>query len=242
MTPMLDNDRSEMIRALATVGDINFDAARSFAEDAGFSLLADAAQLQAWCIQQATGGNAQAQYVLSAFTLIGLFGEQRKSSSFEWCSLSAQQHYPPAICMLAGFFADGLDGVEIDQQRALSLLHEAGELGYAPAYRSLAVKYLTGSGVGVDSKLGFCYFEMASKLGDPYSQYMLGTMMLEMGEMSQVSRGVEWIQEAASRDFSSALRKLATFYFDGNYGFIADARIANQYLDRADAIDADKLL
>lgn len=222
--------RAELIRALVCSGDADFELARSFAEQAGFDLLKEDGELRSWCTELAQGGNLEAQHALAKFLRVGLFGSIDRESAFEWCSRAAEHGYLPALHMLSTLYGDMIDKVDDAELRAIRILEKAAGLGYAPASRSLGVRYLTGAGVNQDSKIAYSYLEDAAEKGDAYSQLMVGRMLIECGEPEANARGISLIKASADSEFPSAMRQLATFYKDGSYGFPKDERMANQLL------------
>lgn len=241
MTRILNEQNALLISSLATVGDENFDRARAFAESRGFDLIADGAELRRYCEEQAIDENVDAQYALAEFLYVGLFGEQDKLGAYEWCRRAAEKGHAPSIYMLAGLVGDGTD-IALETKSPLELMLQVANQGYVPALRSLGVMYLTGSGAKLDSNRGYEYLEAASKSGDSYSQFMLGTMILDMGEPARIAEGLHWIKKSADFGFQPALEQLAEFYKNGLYGLPKDQKLADSYSDRASIAEVSKQL
>jgi len=75
---------------------------------------------------------------------------------------------------LAGFYAQGINGMPQDYQKANELFLKAGELGYAEAYFNLGLSYQNGDAVEVDMKKAKHYFELAAMGGNVKARTNLG--------------------------------------------------------------------
>jgi uncharacterized protein len=67
-------------------------------------------------------------------------------------------------------------GLTQDEDKALKLLHQAGELGYADAYYNIGCSYDNGEGVEKDIKKANHYFELSAMRGDATARHNLGWM------------------------------------------------------------------
>jgi uncharacterized protein len=80
-----------------------------------------------------------------------------------------------AAHLLSGLFNTSVvDGVDDDPDRALMLLKQAADTGFAPAAIDLAGRYELGTGVGVDYAEAMRLYQLAADKGDAYGLYKLG--------------------------------------------------------------------
>ena len=81
-----------------------------------------------------------------------------------------------AYHQLAGYYANGSNGMPQDHQKAAELWLKAGELGCAKAYLNLGNSYAIGQGVDRDEEKAKHYKELAAMKGDANARYNLGCM------------------------------------------------------------------
>ena len=81
-----------------------------------------------------------------------------------------------ACKQLAGYYADGVCGMQQDIAKATELWLKAGELGCAEGYYNLGNSYYYGRGVEIDKKKAKHYWELAAMTGDVDARYNLGCM------------------------------------------------------------------
>ena len=79
-----------------------------------------------------------------------------------------------AFYMLAGFYAQGIYGLQQNQAKARELNLKAGELGHAGAYHNLGFTYYEGTGVTMDKKKANHFFELAAMNGSVQARHNLG--------------------------------------------------------------------
>ena len=90
-----------------------------------------------------------------------------------------------AINMLGCYYYGGKGGLPQDNEKATELFFRAGELGFAAAYRSVAVAYYNGEGVERDMEKAKHYEELAAMGGDVVSRNNLGIREKNAGSMNR---------------------------------------------------------
>ena len=88
-----------------------------------------------------------------------------------------------AICMIAGYYAEGINGMPQDYQKANELYLEGGELGYALGYFNLGMHYANGRDVEVDQKKAKYYYELAAMCGHIKARHNLGCSERQAGNL-----------------------------------------------------------
>ena len=79
-----------------------------------------------------------------------------------------------AIFGLGCFYDQGMYGLIQDQDKAMELYHEAGDLGYAAAYHNIGNAYDSGVGVERDEVKANHYYELAAMGGFATARHNLG--------------------------------------------------------------------
>lgn len=229
----------EIIAGLIMVGEQDFAHVRQCLKAAGFALPRDGETALAWCKRQAQEGSAEGQYLFASFLFLGLFCDKDDNAAIEWFQRAADQRYAPAIKRLSGFYAEGWGTLQANPTKSLQLLHEAINMGYAPAMASLAVQYDHGLGVPQSRELAMKYFRDAAVLGDAYSQCALGLKLLEdsKSDPAKEREGLAWVWRAAKQDYASAHRQLGYFYKSGDHGLPEDQVQSRYHHDLADKLE-----
>jgi TPR repeat protein len=113
-----------------------------------------------------------------------------------------------AICMLATYHHQGLEGVEQDHARAMELYARSAEAGFCKAYYFLADIYEKRG----DSKKAKFHFEAAAMAGDEEARNNLGRLEFNSGKME---RAIKHWTIAASAGCFRAMHTLITFFKKG---------------------------
>lgn len=232
-------DRLEIIRGLTEIRDPDFMFARNYLADARIDLITAPVDALAWLERQATAGVHEAQFTLAKLLTTGVLGKIDQTSAFEWCTRATAGGFEPAFVLLSAFYSEGWAGVQRDDARALSLLHQGAEAGYAHAMALLATAYSEGIRVAKDTDKGHFFLRQAAECGDATSQLHLGRELLEAKDAQQQMEAIRWIRTAAKQNFSSAHRELADLYWKGVVGLPRDETKARFHRQKADELEQD---
>ena len=86
-----------------------------------------------------------------------------------------------AFNMLGYSYANGINSLPQDWNKATELYFKGGKLGCAEAYYNLGCSYDNGHGVEVDKKKAQYYYELAAMKGDVHARYNLGIIVEDAG-------------------------------------------------------------
>ena len=86
-----------------------------------------------------------------------------------------------AFYLLAGYYAQGTNGLTQDLAKTNELFLKAGELGCAEAYYNLGNSYREGMGVDINTKKAKHYYELAAMNGDITARHNLGGLEYNAG-------------------------------------------------------------
>ena len=86
-----------------------------------------------------------------------------------------------AFYLLAGYYAQGTNGLTQDLAKTNELFLKAGELGCAEAYYNLGNSYREGMGVDINTKKAKHYYELAAMNGDITARHNLGGLEYNVG-------------------------------------------------------------
>jgi tetratricopeptide (TPR) repeat protein len=105
-----------------------------------------------------------------------------------------------AICQLGTKYFEGDEecGVKKDVNEAIKLYHRAAKLGFASAYKNLAVIYRNGYGTVKDETKSKYYYELAAMAGSPKARGVLGRFDAEAGRFDRAIK--HWLIAASCGD------------------------------------------
>ncbi|KAL7539014.1 hypothetical protein ACHAWF_006269 [Thalassiosira exigua] len=106
-----------------------------------------------------------------------------------------------AIFKLGLHYMDGDFGLQRDSQRAFELRLQAGKLGCADGYNTIAFSYFNGDVVEQDTNKAGHYWELAAMGGHAKSRYILGVEEMEAGNYERAIR--HWMIAAGSGEDDS---------------------------------------
>ena len=130
---------------------------------------------------------------------------------------------------LAVFYAEGINGMPQDRQKANELYLKAGELGCADGYFNLGMSYDQGRGVGVDMKKAKHYFELAAMNGHVQARYNIGCLE---GEAGNDHRALKHFILAARAGFEMSLDMVKRGFMTGMLTQDEYANILRAYHER----------
>ena len=118
-----------------------------------------------------------------------------------------------SINNLGSLYSLGAMGVPQDYEKAMELWLQAGELGHARAYHSVADSYYSGEGVEKDVKKAKYYYDLAAMGGEVASRQKLGLFEAEAGNMNRAVK--HWMIAAGAGDDVS-LKCVRLFFSKGH--------------------------
>jgi TPR repeat protein len=231
-------ESSEVLKGLEESRDPGIAICKNFLSARGLKLSDDPRVVLERCYGEAPT-SSEAQYVLASLLWTGVLGTVDRAAAAKWCLQAAGAHYAPAVTMLAGLSQIGAPGIPKDVSRAMQLLEQASDAGYAPALGYLATAYLDGVAVPQDSGKGLLYLQRAAKAGDAYSQNRLGSQLIESSDPASVTEGVAWLQAAANQNLASAHYALADLFAQGAPGVPTNSDRAEQHRRAGHELETD---
>ena len=107
-----------------------------------------------------------------------------------------------AYYQIAGYYADGTNGMPKDLEKANELWLKAGELGGSDAYSRLGYSYNDGMGVEIDKMKAKHYWELAAMNGNVHARYNLGVVE---GNAGNHQRAMKHFMLAAKSGYNKSL-------------------------------------
>ena len=142
-----------------------------------------------------------------------------------------------AICDLGLCYYNGERGLPQDRDKALELLHRAGELGSASAYYNIGHAYYRGRGVERDTEKAKHYLELAAIGGHEEARYNLGIFEEKGGNMSIA---LKHYMIAAGCGYDLSLKKIRKFHLNGHATKDDYAKALQAYQTYVDEIKSDQ--
>lgn len=168
-------------------------------------------------IQEATNGDANAQYELGDAYYYGECGEdgeeveKNEKQAVEWYRKAAEQGHAKAQAALASMYQYG-NGVRTSPKQAFHWFKMSAEQGYDLAQSSLADLYRDGEGVVQDSEQAIIWYRKAADQGGKECQRKFVDALLD----DKPQEAVDWYRLAAESGDAEAQFKLAELFEDGN--------------------------
>lgn len=180
-----------------------------------------------WLTKAADNGHVIAQ-ALAGFQAIHITKDAAKGVSY--LEKAAAGGHLMAKHDLAELYLDGFAGIPMDKERAISLLMENAEDGYAKSQGTLGICYATGNGVPVNHALAVQWFEKAAMQNDPVAQKNMGVSLRRgLGVPENKAEAAGWFEKAAAQGNVQAEGFLARMLMDGE-GIHTDYRRAESLL------------
>jgi TPR repeat protein len=142
-----------------------------------------------------------------------------------------------AYVFLAGVYADGMNRVPQDRQRANELYLKGGERGCADGYTYLAANYDNGWGVERDKKKAKHYYEVAAMMGSVPARRNLGVLE---GQAGNHQRATNHFKIAARAGHEESLETVKEYF---RHGFVTKddyASTLRAYQKIQDEMKSDK--
>lgn len=195
----------------------------------------DPAAALAFLKPAAEAGDADAQNYLALILFNGEGGiAADRDAAMTWWERAVAQGHGPATSNFATYLADGL-GRPADPARARKLLHQAAELGHAPAqFRWALWQELGWKGTSKDLPGAIRWFRRAAEGGHGSAAFKYASY-LEAGEgvAADQAEAARWYRVAAERGNAAAQFQIARLLFAGDGGVKADQQTAAKWLERA---------
>jgi TPR repeat protein len=118
-----------------------------------------------------------------------------------------------AIYELGLYYSRGLMGLPEDDDKAMELWLQAGELGYATAYGMIGYSYDNGKGVKRDWKKAKYYYGLAAVRGDTNARHNFGCLEMDGGNMN---RAVKHFMIAAGAGEDDSLKAIRDCFMHGH--------------------------
>ncbi len=174
----------------------------------------------------AAPGSIQAQtWLARAYILIGRAGDARRL--LEPATIAGSGF---AAYLLSTILAEGLDRSDGgDGSRALELLVQASDAGYAPATTALAERYENGDGVELNNDVARSLYESAANAGFGSASYRLGYLYVSgIGVDYDNERAMTFYQQAIEQGEPRGYYGVGQLYELG-YGVEQDYARASEY-------------
>ena len=132
-------------------------------------------------LDQATHGNADAQYMLGDMYRFGEGVAQDIAEGVKWYRKAAEQGHLRALYLLGWMYQHGGSRVVKDDREAVKWYRKAAAQGHSEAQYMLGWMYQNGKGVVQDLKEAAKWFNKAAEQGHTQAQFNLG-WMYDQGE------------------------------------------------------------
>lgn len=165
-----------------------------------------------WCKKAADNGHI----IAAALTGIHEMFFGSALDAVKYWEIAAQGGHLKAATDLADFYLEGKDGVPMNKARAIELLNDAANAGYAEAQNSLGVCYITGNGVPENAFEAVRWFEKAAAQDAVFGMKNLAVCLRNgNGVVANKAKAAEWFEKAAAKGDIQSKFNLADMYADG---------------------------
>ena len=154
-----------------------------------------------WIEKAAEAGDSHSQYILSHLLQSGIGTERSIYEAFSWLKKAADQNHPQSMFELGVEYMQiwAAKGGPSYKKKALSWFERSADRGDVLAKFTLALMYLTGSGVSKDVEKAMEYLIEAAQAGHDHSQFLLG-ILYKTGIIKGVNKnetlGNAWLEES----------------------------------------------
>lgn len=175
---------------------------------------------------------AEVHYLEGVLQYHGLGVPQDFATAFTHCEVAANAGLPAAQYLAGRMLIEGR-GVAQDTIAGLTHLRRAADQAFVPAILFLA---LLLSQTEPDSSELFKLNEAAANLDVPLAAYALAVAFEEgRGVAKSNLDALRWFEKAACLGYCFASHRLENAYTEGHLGLDADAVVARQWAERAEA-------
>lgn len=141
---------------------------------------------------------------------------QRRHAAVKAVAERAAHGDSEALYQLSTLHERGYDTIPRDTLRAIALLRQSAEGGYAPAQNILGYKLIRGEGMIANAEEGMEWIEKAAEAGDPKALSNIGYLLLHgEGVPRDEVKAACWLEKAAEEGINSARSMLGDLYRDG---------------------------
>lgn len=171
----------------------------------------------------ATLGSGDAYYYLGELTFNGIGTVKDYKKGWEYTNKAVAQGFKMAYWRIAFAYQTG-KGVVKDKDKADRYYLEAiegmkklAESGDPEALGNLGSMYSSGSGVPVNKKIAFDYYQKSANRGYAFMMEALGDMYkYGVGVEKNLDEAVKWYKKSADKGHPAALVSLGALYIDGD--------------------------
>jgi|GEM_PF-671108 len=153
-----------------------------------------------WFSMSADQGNTAAMRCLSVAYDNGNGVNEDPREALSWMQTAAELDDPEAIFWIGRWHSEGSHSLKRDRKAAFRYFRKAAELGSVGAHFELAMHYLLGEGVAINSDSGLRHLNQAAREGHRGAIYQLGLVhAFGQGVPKDEKRGLELITDAAKK-------------------------------------------
>ena len=125
-----------------------------------------------------------------------------------------------------------------EYEKAFTLMEQALEAGFIPAYTLIGDCYWNGEGVKADTKKAIQYYLGGAELGNATALMRMGDIYLQCDE---TQKALDSYTKAAEKGVTDALFNLGNIYYSGIGGLKRDYSKAAEYFEKyLDIVPDDK--
>ena len=155
--------------------------------------------------------NADEQFTAGRNLIYGYFCARDLAQGAHWLEMAAAQNHPKAFVELGCMHFFGRH-YPADQERGLTLIRQAIDLGYDSAMNTLGVLYADESFATFDKAAALNWFRRAAEAGDYEGLFNLGLTYEIDGDFAEAAK---WYRLSADQNNSEATCNLASLLADG---------------------------
>ena len=165
-----------------------------------------------WCKKAADNGHIIAAALVGFHEMI--FGKETEAVKY-W-EVAAKGGHLKAATDLANLYLEGSDDVPVNKARAIELLNDAANAGFAEAQNSLGICYMTGNGVPENPAEAVKWFEKAAVQDEEFGMKNLAVCLRNgNGVVTDKAKAAEWFERAAAKGNIQSKSCLADMYTEG---------------------------
>ena len=190
----------------ANAGDPEAQVALGNAYESGQGVTESVTEAARWYERAASSGHVGAQLNLATMYLDGQGVRRNTALAARWFRAAADRGDAVAQFNLGVLLETGAPGVTRDLAAAANWYGKAADQGLYLAQYRLGVLYEQGRGVTRNTRAAAAWYRKAADRDHPEAQLALGALYAARGELSDIVEAHKWLNLAASRWKSEALR------------------------------------